>query len=315
MPWVACQLGKRAEGADQGFASGPVDVLGRLAQQGHRFRPAEEDLGGVLGARGLDGFEQRVDDGRRFLVGVARQPFGEQRVGEPGVFGEVVEVDEIVAVDLPRERAVLQKAALGAVHHERRGVRLHEHTDDGVLRDGAVDAAVQLSPIIGRERARFETGAVVRVHALDAVLHSGGRVQRGVQREVGALRVAAHEQPARQVRRYGLQVARGLLLGGHGRGVAHVEVLAPAGDGRVGSAEAHVGEFLLVDERHGGELRLPLGIEQAEVIADDHVAKPRAGGECQHIFLHAARDEAREHMLIVFGTQCIEEVGGASRRG
>ena len=210
---------------------------------------------------------------------------------------------------------MLQKAALGAVHHERRGVRLHEHTDDGVLRDGAVDAAVQLSPIIGRERARFETGAVVRVHALDAVLHSGGRVQRGVQREVGALRVAAHEQPARQVRRYGLQVARGLLLGGHGRGVAHVEVLAPAGDGRVGSAETHVGEFLLVDERHGGELRLPLGIEQAEVIADDHVAKPRAGGECQHIFLHAARDEAREHMLIVFGTQCIEEVGGASRRG
>ena len=155
----------------------------------------------------------------------------------------------------------------------------------------------------------------MRVDALDALLHRGGRVQRGVQREVGALRMAAHEQTLRQVRGDGFKVSCGLLLRGDGRGVGHVEVLAPAGDGRVSAAESHVGELLFVHERHGGELRLPLDVEQAEVVADDHATESRTGCEGEHVLFHATGNEAREHVLVPLGSQRVGEAGGASRRG
>ena len=101
-----------------------------------------------MSPRCLDRFEQRIDDGRGLIVGITRQPLGEQGVGELRVVGKVVEVGEVVAVDLPGERAVLHEASFGAVHDARRRVRLHEHPDDGILRHGAMDASVQLLPVV-----------------------------------------------------------------------------------------------------------------------------------------------------------------------
>ena len=111
---------------------------------------------------------------------------------------------------------MLHEAALGAAHHAQRRMRFHEHADDGFLRHGAMDASVQPLPIVGREDAVLEAGPVVRIDALDAILHVRRSAERRVQRQVGSFRVAAHEQAAGQVRSDGFQVAEGLLLSRNG---------------------------------------------------------------------------------------------------
>ena len=111
--------------------------------------------------------------------------------------------------------------------------------------------------------------------------------------------------------RDGLKVAHRMLLSGHGRVVRHVEVFAPAGERGVGAAEPHVGELLLVDERHGGELRLTVGVEQAQAIFDRHVAKARAGCEREQVLLHEAWCEAGEHVGVALGAQQVDEAYGS----
>ena len=135
------------------------------------------------------------------------------------------------------------------------------------------------------------------------------KLRRSIHGEVAALRVPAEDQGPPGTSRHFGRVARRHLLGGHGRGVRHVEILAPPRPRVVGPPKRQVSEALRAGECHGGELGAPLLAEHAHVIMDDDTAETRAFRRCGKQLLHVYGSKPSE---LVVGKACPEQVGEAA---
>ena len=91
-----------------------------------------------------------------------------------------------------------------------------------------------------------------------------------------------------------------MVLSGNRAREGHVEIFLPAGKRAVGTAEPEKGELAFMRKRHGGELRLALGVEQAQVVADDDIAESGAGCKGNEQVFRALWHKPDKHAIEAF---------------
>ena len=194
--------------------------------QGINFRSFDEPVGDL------------VENGEVLLF-EPEDEIRQQDVGQPAERVDLVAGDQFTVLDLPEGNIMLEGTEVVLVFND--GVIIvvrEEHAEHGRMGDEVVVAVEQLAVSLAViEVIVVEAGPVVVIESADPVADRLFNAERGIERDVAAFAVSADDQIAVKLRRNVLEVLHGEGIGLHPVVQKEVEILVPARDGIVRTAE------------------------------------------------------------------------------
>ena len=125
------------------------------------------------------------------------------------------------------------------------------------------------------QKSVLKAGAVEIVHGDDPILHLLGQQGRGVDGQVPALRVAAHDEAALIGSHGPQEISEGVRLGRDGVHDGHVKVFLPGVEGVVGAAKGDAPGPVRDADGQGGELLRVLVVVDPPIAGEGQ--RPEAG--------------------------------------
>ena len=154
---------------------------------------------------------------------------------------------------------------------------VQKHTDQIVPRNQLLhpigDGEIFFRMIYVLQKSR----AVVIKHPDNPFADGVPAIHSGIHRQIAALRMSPHVQPAFRPRRHGVEIRHRVRLRGNFLEIGHFEILFPTQQSKIGAAKTHVS--LSVGQKTGdcGKLLDNAVIGYRPIISQLHVAEAGAG--------------------------------------